>query len=56
MEEAAESAAWDEEEFDKCYKEFDYDGSGKITKQELTNFIKRFAALWKDTYSELTYC
>ena len=45
MEEAGEGEAWDEIEFNNCYKEFDYDGSGKITKGELTNFVKRFANL-----------
>ena len=32
MTDANETEAWDEKEFDSCYKEFDYDGSGKITK------------------------
>ena len=45
MEQAGESEAWDETEFDTCYREFDYDGSGTITREELTSFIKRFAAL-----------
>ena len=45
MSEANESEAWDEKEFDSCFKEFDYDGSGNIDKKEFTNFIKRFAAL-----------
>ena len=45
MDEAGEGDAWDDEEFDICFKEFDYDGSGKVDRQELQNFIKRFAAL-----------
>ena len=45
MEVAGESDAWDETEFDDCYAEFDYDGSGTITKDEFTQFVKRFAAL-----------
>ena len=45
MTEAGETEAWDDLEFDNCFKEFDYDGSGNVNKQELTNFIKRFAAL-----------
>lgn len=42
---AGEGDAWNEKEFEACFKEFDYDGSGTVTKPELTNFIKRFAAL-----------
>lgn len=42
---AGEGDAWDDKEFDTCFKEFDYDGSGTVTKPELSNFIKRFAAL-----------
>lgn len=45
MEEAEEGDAWDEEEFNTCFKEFDYDGSGNVSREELLNFIKRFAAL-----------
>ena len=45
MEEAEEGDAWDEEEFNTCFKEFDYDGSGEVSREELMNFIKRFAAL-----------
>ncbi len=45
MEEAGEGDAWDEEEFNHCFKEFDYDGSGNVSRDELLNFIKRFAAL-----------
>lgn len=42
---AGEEDAWDEEEFDMCYREFDYDGNGTISEDELLQFIKRFAAL-----------
>ncbi len=45
MEEAGEGDAWCEDEFNECFKEFDYDGSGQVSKQELLNFIKRFSAL-----------
>ncbi|CDW82950.1 16 kda calcium-binding protein [Stylonychia lemnae] len=45
MEKANEGDAWDDTEFEACYREFDYDGNGTISKQELTQFIKRFAAL-----------
>ena len=42
---AGEGDAWDDKEFEACFKEFDYDGSGQVTKSELTNLVKRFAAL-----------
>ena len=42
---AGEGDAWDDKEFDACFKEFDYDGSGSLTKSEVSNFVKRFAAL-----------
>ncbi len=45
MVEAGEDDAWNEKEFDLCFKEVDYDGSGRVNKQEVLNFIKRFAAL-----------
>lgn len=45
MDEAGEADAWNDREFDECYQEFDYDGNGTISKAELTQFIKRFAAL-----------
>lgn len=45
MTQAGENDAWDDKEFDECYQEFDYDGNGTISKAELTQFIKRFAAL-----------
>eukprot|EP00347_Sterkiella_histriomuscorum_P022495 403338278 len=45
MEAAGEVDAWDDQEFEICYREFDYDGNGTISKQELLQFIKRFAAL-----------
>ncbi len=45
FEEAGQTEAWSDEEFDECYREFDYDGSGTISEGELMQFIKRFAAL-----------
>lgn len=45
MDIAGEGDAWDEKEFEACYREFDYDGNGTISKSELTQFVKRFAAL-----------
>ena len=43
--EAGEQDAWDDTEFDECYREFDANGDGNVDKGELLNFIKRFAAL-----------
>ena len=40
---AGEEDAWDDEEFNTCYRQVDYDGGGSISKNELLNFIKRFA-------------
>ena len=45
FEEAGQTDAWSDEEFDECYREFDYDGGGTISEDELIHFIKRFAAL-----------
>ena len=45
MNEAEEGDAWDENEFNSCFKEFDYDGSGNVSRDDLLNFIQRFAAL-----------
>lgn len=32
MEVAGEGDAWDDNEFESCYREFDYDGNGTISK------------------------
>ena len=32
MEQAGEADAWDEEEFESCYREFDKDGGGSVSK------------------------
>ncbi len=45
MEEAGEGDAWNEEEFEKCYRQFDRDGGGTISKDEFKDFIKKFAKL-----------
>ena len=45
FEEAGQIEAWTDEEFEECYREFDYDGGGTISEDELVQFIKRFAAL-----------
>ena len=45
MEDAGVIEAWDDVQFDKCYNEFDSDGSGKVSEDELKALIKRFAEL-----------
>ena len=45
MNEAGEADAFDEKEFDKCYKQFDRDGEGTISKTEFRELIKKFAKL-----------
>ena len=42
---ANEDAAWDEEDFEQGYYQFDQDRSGKIDRDEFDNFVKRFADL-----------
>ena len=46
MQEMSDGGEWNDEEFDKCFKEFDKDGSGTIEKGEMTVFIKKVAGLW----------
>ena len=45
MEAAGEGEAWDEEDFEQGYYQFDKDRSGKIDRQEFDDFVKRFADL-----------
>ena len=45
MDLSQEGDAWDDETFEKGYHEFDKDGSGKIEKDEFTQFIKKYADL-----------
>ena len=45
MQEAGETEAWSDEEFDSGYNEFDADGGGKVERKEFDAFIKRFADL-----------
>ena len=37
---------FNEEDFNKCFEEFDKDGSGTIEKDEMALFIKKVAGLW----------
>ena len=47
MEASDEAEAWNEQDFEDGYLQFDNDGSGQIEKSELLEFIKRFADLWR---------
>ena len=46
MRQAGEDDAWDDEEFEHAFKEFDYDGNGEVDPKELVNLVKKFADLW----------
>lgn len=45
MEAAGESDAWDEQDFDDGYNQYDKDRSGQIDIGEFTDFIKKYADL-----------
>ena len=45
MAQAGEGEAWDEDQFEQGYYQFDKDRSGKIDRQEFDDFVKRFADL-----------
>ena len=45
MKESGEYEAFNQEDFDKGYFEFDSDASGQIETEEFMGFIKRFADL-----------
>ena len=45
MEAAGEIDAWDDEDFEQGYYQFDQDRSGKIDAGEFDAFVKRFADL-----------
>ena len=44
---AEEIDAWDDEDFEQGYYQFDKDRSGFIDAEEFDSFVKRFADLWK---------
>lgn len=46
MEDAREQEAWDDQDFEDGYNQFDKDRSGQIDEQEFKDFVKRFADLW----------
>ena len=45
MNASGENEAWNEEDFEQGYYQFDQDRSGQIDRKEFDNFIKRFADL-----------
>ena len=48
LKEMSDDCQFSNEDFEKCFKEFDEDNSGTIEKQEMVVFIKRVAGLcWK---------
>lgn len=46
MTDAREQEAWDDQDFEDGYNQFDKDRSGQIDEQEFKDFVKRFADLW----------
>jgi len=45
MIDSGEGDAWDENDFEEGYLQFDKDGSGQIEREEFDAFVKRFADL-----------
>lgn len=45
MTDAREQEAWDDQDFEDGYNQFDKDRSGQIDEQEFKDFVKRFADL-----------
>ena len=45
MIDSGEGDAWDEQDFEAGYMQFDKDGSGQIERDEFDAFVKRFADL-----------
>ena len=45
MEAYEQTEAWDEDEFEQGYYQFDKDRSGQIDRQEFDDFVKRFSDL-----------
>ena len=41
-----ENGEFSEADFEACFKEFDKDGNGTISKDEMKIFIKKVAGLW----------
>ena len=49
-----ENGEFSEADFEACFKEFDKDGNGTISKDEMKIFIKKVAGLWRP-HSALEY-
>ena len=45
MIDSGEGDAWDDNDFEAGYMQFDKDGSGQIERDEFDAFVKRFADL-----------
>ena len=45
MNDSGEGDAWNDEDFESGYMQFDKDGSGQIERDEFDAFVKRFADL-----------
>lgn len=45
MIDSGEGDAWEDDDFEAGYMQFDKDGSGKIEREEFDAFVKRFADL-----------
>lgn len=56
MAEMEDDGEWDDREFEKCFREFDKDGSGTIDKQEMMAFIKKLAGYWTNTQNNILFC
>ena len=41
-----ENGEFSEADFEACFKEFDKDGNGTISRDEMKVFIKKVAGLW----------
>ena len=46
MMDSGEGEAWNDDDFEQGYMQFDQDGSGMIERNEFDAFVKRFADLW----------
>lgn len=41
-----ENGDFSDADFEACFKEFDKDGNGTISRDEMKSFIKKVAGLW----------
>ena len=47
LQEVGESTDFSDDEFGKCFEEFDTDGDGTVDKKEMKDFIMKICGLWK---------